>query len=171
MSIQSESPHPGKPWRRTALAAVLLAGTALGGYAAGHASLAATTPSNSAEQPSNNAEQPSNNAEQQNSGTPVNPSGQNLAEQKLPDFVALVDQVKPAVVSVTTRLTPEAAQQETGQGQMQQLPFPFNQMIPQTSAGARRRGARLGLHHRRQRHDRHQQPCGEGGKERHRHPE
>ena len=124
MSIQSESPHPGKPWRRTALAAVLLAGTALGGYAAGHATLAATTPSNS-------AEQPTNSAGPQNSGTPVNPSGQNLAEQKLPDFVALVDQVKPAVVSITTRLTQAAAQQETGQGPMQQLPFPFNQMVPQ----------------------------------------
>ena len=120
MNTQSESPNRGKPWRRGAFAAVLLAGTALGGFAAGHVTFAATTAPNK--------------AEQQTQVTPVNPAGENLAQQTLPNFVGLVEKVQPAVVSVTTRLTQQAAQQETGQGQMQQLPFPFSQMFPQHPA-------------------------------------
>ena len=96
-------------WRRTALVAVLLGGTALGGFAAGHSGFAATeTPP----------------------GAPVNPPGSVPTPQTLPDFTNLVTQVKPAVVSITTRLSPQAARSEEGdlaQGQ-QQLPFPFNQM-------------------------------------------
>ena len=68
-------------WRRSTLAVILLAGTALGGFAVGHAGLAATeTPP----------------------GAPVNPPGSNpTGGQVLPDFTNLVTQVKPAVVSIT----------------------------------------------------------------------
>ena len=50
----------------------------------------------------------------------------------LPDFTNLVTQVKPAVVSVTNKLqaTPASLEDEQQGGQMPQLPFPFNQMIP-----------------------------------------
>ena len=66
------------PWPR-----VLLAGTALGGFAVGHAGFAApeATP-----------------------GAPVNPPGSGMTGHTLPDFTDLVTQVKPAVVSITTRL-------------------------------------------------------------------
>jgi serine protease Do len=91
--------------RRTALATVLLAGTALGGYAIGHASFAAAA------------------------GTePVNPpTVQTL--HTIPDFVDLVKQVKPAVVSITTMLKADDASDEGpgDQGSAPQLPFPFNQ--------------------------------------------
>jgi serine protease Do len=91
--------------QRTALVAVLLAGTTLGGFAAGHATFAATTP--------------------------VNPPDTQALPQ-IPDFVGLVKQAKPAVVSITTHLKPGAAEEEEGgqggQGGMPQLPFPFNQL-------------------------------------------
>ncbi|MFL5281883.1 MAG: trypsin-like peptidase domain-containing protein, partial [Rhodopila sp.] len=98
------------PVRRAALAAVLLAGTSLGGFAVGHNAWGEAT-------------------------APVNPPGAQVQPQALPDFTHLVEQVKPAVVSITTkfRATPAALQDEDGpgmQGQMPQLPFPFNQMIP-----------------------------------------
>jgi serine protease Do len=96
------------PLRRTALAAALLAGTTLGGFATSSA-LAA------------------------DQGTPVNPPGAQLQPQTLPDFTALVSKVKPAVVSITTKLRPQEAAEEDGEDQQQgmpQLPFPFNQMIP-----------------------------------------
>ncbi|PPQ29236.1 Do family serine endopeptidase [Rhodopila globiformis] len=98
------------PVRRAALAAVLLAGTSLGGYAIGHTAWADQT-------------------------APVNPPGAQVQQQKLPDFTHLVEQVKPAVVSITTkfRATPAAMEDEDGQGmqgEMPQLPFPFNQLIP-----------------------------------------
>ena len=96
-------PHTKTPFprlRRTALAAVLLAGTALGGYAIGHTTFAAVT------------------------GTqPVNPPPVQTLHT-LPDFVDLVKQVKPAVVSITTRLQATDASDE---GPAPQLPFPFNQ--------------------------------------------
>ena len=65
------------------MAAVLLAGTALGGFAVGHAGFAApeATP-----------------------GAPVNPPGSGMTGHTLPDFTDLVTQVKPAVVSITTKL-------------------------------------------------------------------
>jgi serine protease Do len=94
-----------KGLRRTALAAVLLGGTALGGYAVGHNALAAVTGSQ-----------------------PVNPPAVNppaaQPQQQIPSFVDLVKQVKPAVVSVTTKLS---ATDASDQGP-QRLPFPFNQM-------------------------------------------
>jgi len=94
------------PLRRAALAATLLAGTSLGGYAIGHSAWA-------------------------DSVAPVNPPGAQLLPHALPDFTNLVTQVKPAVVSITNKLKVTAAADEEGQGgQMQQLPFPFNQMIP-----------------------------------------
>jgi serine protease Do len=89
-------------WRRTALAAVLMAGTALGGFAVGHVSFAATdaTP-----------------------GAPVNPPGSNpTGGQVLPDFTNLVGQVKPAVVSITTTLRTVASEDD---GDQQQMPMPF----------------------------------------------
>lgn len=96
-----------RPVHRVALAAALLAGTTLGGVAAGSAWAADQT-------------------------TPVNPPGTQLQPQTLPDFTALVSKVKPAVVSITTKLRPQAAAEDEGEQQqeMPQLPFPFNQMIP-----------------------------------------
>ncbi|MGA3398935.1 MAG: hypothetical protein ABSC95_06920 [Acetobacteraceae bacterium] len=81
MNIEPRTPHRGRTWRRTTLAAVLLAGTTLGGYAIGHVSLAAET-----------------------AGAPVNPAGTLATVQTLPDFTHLVIQVKPAVVSIANRL-------------------------------------------------------------------
>jgi serine protease Do len=101
------------PVRRAALAAALLAGTSLGGYALGHQAWADDV-------------------------APVNPPGAQLQPHTLPDFTSLVTQVKPAVVSITTkfRATPAAleddgdAEQNPHGGRMPQLPFPFNQMNP-----------------------------------------
>ncbi|HET8996180.1 MAG TPA: DegQ family serine endoprotease [Acetobacteraceae bacterium] len=123
MTTQPETPRQRRPWRRTAFAAVLLAGTAIGGFTAGHLAFAAPMPNGTTGQATNG--QPVN-------ASPVNPQGQNLSGQELPDFVALVDKVKPAVVSITTKLTAQAGQEEAGQAQngMQQLPFPFSQMFP-----------------------------------------
>jgi serine protease Do len=104
--------------RRTALATVLLAGTALGGYAAGHAALAAATATQ-----------------------PVNlPAVQ--SRQEIPNFVDLVKQVKPAVVSVTVKLKAADVSDEGPQ----QLPFPFNQfpfnqMTPQGAHPVEARGS------------------------------
>ena len=94
-------------WRSGALAAVLLAGTALGGFAVGNTGLAQTD------------------------ATAVNPPGATVTQHVLPDFSDLVTQVKPAVVSITTKLKVTDAA-DVGPGQ---LPFPFNQppfnqMIP-----------------------------------------
>ena len=96
------------PIHRAALAATLLAGTSLGGFALGHTAWA-------------------------DDAAPVNPPGAQLQPHTLPDFTNLVTQVKPAVVTITNKLkaTPAALEQgEMGGGQMQQLPFPFNQMVP-----------------------------------------
>ena len=70
--------YPSKPWRRVALAAALLASTALTGYAA-HA-------------------QPG----------PVNPPALAAPQAVLPDFSNLVARVKPAVVSITTTIEARA---------------------------------------------------------------
>jgi len=106
MTTHPSSPQRARTWRRATLAAMLLAGTALGGYAAGHYALAADPP--------------------------VNPSGTVAAPSQLPDFTHLVQQVKPAVVSITTKMKSGA---EEGEGPMQgppmQLPPPFNHMFPQ----------------------------------------
>ncbi len=111
--------QPGT-WRRAAVVAALLAGTSLGGFAVGHAAM--TPPVGS---------QPSSPAAE-STGTAVNPVGHNAAPEVLPNFTHLVEQVKPAVVSITNKLqTPENVGNQEGQGPFPQLPFPFNQMIPQ----------------------------------------
>jgi serine protease Do len=88
--------------------AVLLAGTALGGYAAGDAGFAAT------------------DAQGAPNAAASSPIQTQTAATHLPDFAALVKKVKPAVVSITTTLKSTPADME---GPMQ-LPFPFNQMMP-----------------------------------------
>jgi serine protease Do len=102
MTLPTVTPGAPRRWRRTAMAAVLLAGTALGGSAVAHAGFAAseTTP-----------------------GTPVNPTGSGVASHTLPDFSDLVAQVKPAVVSITTRLEPEAG--PASDEEQSQMPSPF----------------------------------------------
>lgn len=92
---------------RATLAAVLLGGTALGGYAAGHYAFAADAP--------------------------VNPSGTVTAPAQLPDFTHLVARVKPAVVSITTKMKADGEEESEGQNQgpPMQLPPPFNHMFPQ----------------------------------------
>ena len=102
MSLSTETTRAPRLWRRSAIAAVLLAGTALGGFAVGHAGLAATeaTP-----------------------GAPVNPPGSGMTGHTLPDFTDLVTQVKPAVVSITTKLQASPAADEDAP----QLPMPFRQ--------------------------------------------
>ena len=123
MTPQPETTNRTSTWRRATLAAVLLAGTALGGFAIGHA---APTPAVGS--------QPSSSAAE-STGAPVNPPGATVAPHTLPDFTQLVSQVKPAVVSITTKLTDAASEADLqdmqGQQGGPQLPFPFNQMIPQ----------------------------------------
>ena len=121
MTSQPDTTDHTRTWRRAALAAALLAGTALGGFAIGHA---APTPAVGS--------QPSSPAAE-STGAPVNPPGAITPEQTLPNFTHLVEQVKPAVVSITTRLNSQEADDSDQQGPQQgpmQLPFPFNQMIP-----------------------------------------
>lgn len=95
--------------KRSALAAVLLGGTALGGFAVGHTGLAATV--------------------QETQGQPVNPPGSAVAHN-VPDFSDLVAKVKPAVVQITSKMNPEQAAEGEGEGEGEggQMPFPFNQM-------------------------------------------
>jgi serine protease Do len=76
---------------RGALLVGLLSTTALGGYVAGHASFAETT-------------QPA-------AGAAIQPAA---PAQMLPDFTGLVGHVRPAVVSITTDLKPQAAADEDG---------------------------------------------------------
>ena len=114
--------QPGT-WRRAAVVAALLAGTSLGGFAVGHAAM--TPPVGS---------QPSSPAAE-STGTAVNPVGHNAAPEVPPNFTHLVEQVKPAVVSITNKLqTPENVGNQEGQGPFPQLPFPFNQMIPNSNS-------------------------------------
>ncbi len=96
-----------RPVRRSALAVALLAGTSLGGYALGHSAMAGDA-------------------------APVNPPGAQLQPHALPDFSALVTQVKPAVVSITNMMKamPAALEQDEDGGQQQQMPSPFGQMVP-----------------------------------------
>ena len=91
---------PRRPALRGALVAVLLAGTALGGYAAGDRLYA--------------QEQPPANQQGAITPTPL--------PQLLPDFTRLVAQVQPAVVSITTELSPQAASDEEPDGDQQQMP-------------------------------------------------
>ncbi len=98
-------------FRRTTLVAVLLAGTALGGLTAVRA-----------------ADQPP---------PPVNPPTATLAPHALPDFSALVTQVKPAVVSITTLFRATPASMETDEPDGRPLPFPFDRMLPPEHGGGR----------------------------------
>lgn len=75
-----------------------------------------------------------NAAHAQDAGA-IKPSGQG---QKIPDFVNLVKQVKPAVVSITSMLKADSVEDENGGmgGGMGGMPFPFPfpfQMAPQHS--------------------------------------
>ncbi|HEY4043713.1 MAG TPA: DegQ family serine endoprotease [Rhodopila sp.] len=107
--------HPSqhRTLRRVSLATALLAGTSLGGYALGHSAWADNTATS-------------------NAATPVNPPGTQLQPHTLPDFSSLVTQVKPAVVSITNKMktTPASLEGDEDNGAMPQLPFPFNQMVP-----------------------------------------
>jgi serine protease Do len=98
--------RPGK-MRKTALALALLAGTTLGGFTAGHLAFAAT--------------------DDATAGAPAAPVNTGVAapQQTLPDFSDLVTKVKPAVVSVTTKLEIHQAADESDGQQM-----PFGQMMP-----------------------------------------
>jgi len=95
----------------------LLAGTALTGLAAAPM-LAAPEPAAAQQAPVG----PGNPPPQ---GQPPVNQGQGMPE-RLPSFVSLVKQVKPAVVSVTNYLKNTASVDEDGP-RMPQLPFPFNQ--------------------------------------------
>lgn len=96
--MQFSKVWPSKVWRRNALAATWLATTTLTGLSFyAHA-------------------QPG----------PVNPPAMAAPQAVLPDFSALVAQVKPAVVSITTTIDAQAE----GPRMPVPLPFPFNQMIP-----------------------------------------
>ena len=104
---------------RLALSAVLIAGTALGGVAI-----------------------ETGRAQAQNA---IQPSGM---AQKLPDFVDLAKQVRPAVVSITSMIKDDGSEEDGdggqgggmggGMGGGQQMPFPFPfpfQMQPQNRGG------------------------------------
>ncbi len=86
---------------RGALLAGLLSTTALAGFAAGHVGHAADAPA---------------------AAQPIQPAA---PAQVLPDFTALVTRVRPAVVSVTTELKPQAAADEGG------MQTPFGMQMPQ----------------------------------------
>ena len=87
----------------SAMIAVLLAGTTLGGFAASGTAQAQAV-----------------------NGQPGAISPQ-MPSQRLPDFTGLVKQVKPAVVSITSILKADAVEDEGGGegGGGQQMPFPF----------------------------------------------
>jgi serine protease Do len=95
---------------RRAFAALLLAGTAAGGFAIGgtHAALAQADTGFTV-QPKQGAIEPTQ------------------ISHPLPDFVSLVKEVKPAVVSITSKIHPEEDEQGgmQGFGNGQQMPFPF----------------------------------------------
>ena len=115
MIAQSFRRPSRNPWRRAALAAALLGGTTLSGFAIGHAANDTGVPLG------------------MQAGAPVNPPAAQITQRNaLPDFSDLVTQVKPAVVSITTKIkaTPAAAEGPQAGMQGRQLPYPFNQMVP-----------------------------------------
>ncbi len=83
----------------------------------------------------------------ENSGAPVNAPGTATMAQILPNFTHLVAQVKPAVVSITNRLNPNTEDQGPVQGELPQLPFLFNQLIPnfRSSSTVSKRAAQVSL--------------------------
>ena len=98
-------------WRRAALAGVLLGGTALTGFAAIHGdwAVADTLPMN-----------------QGAVAAPIQPAAPARA---LPDFVDLVNRVKPAVVSITTEMASMPASDED------QAASPFGMTAPRRPQG------------------------------------
>ena len=103
-------------FRRTTLVAALLAGTALGGFSAVFA-----------------ADPP----------VPVNPAplsspGTTLPAHALPDFSAMVTQMKPAVVSITTQFRATPASMESDESD--QTPSPFGRMNPHSPGGGQHPG-------------------------------
>jgi len=96
MTASSAPRTPRMTWRNTALAAALLAGTTLGGLAV-HAA--------------------------NDTVAPVNPPVTAGVQRALPDFSDLVSRVKPAVVSITTKVKASPASMEGGR--MNGMPFPF----------------------------------------------
>ena len=112
--------------RRSALAAALLASTALGGYVIAYAApppAGATAPMPAPQTQQVQVNNPTATAPR----APVNTQQQAAMTERLPSFTHLVAQVKPAVVSVTNYLK----QTDNGGDQQFQggpgLPFPFNQ--------------------------------------------
>ncbi len=93
---------------RTGLAAALLAGSALAGFAAGHFALAAADPSAQI--------------------APAAPA------RAIPDFANLVSRVKPAVVSITTELRSQPADDE-------EIPTPFGPQRPNRPHAVEARGS------------------------------
>ena len=107
-------PRPVGRRFRSGLAAVLLAGTALGGFTAGHYALAAADPA-----------------------APVTPVAQIVPAapaQALPDFADLVARVKPAVVSITTELGRQPASDE-------EVQTPFGMLRPDRPHAVEARGS------------------------------
>jgi serine protease Do len=98
---------------RTGLAAVLLASTALGGFTAARFAFAATE------------------ASAPPAASQIAPAAPTRA---LPDFADLVARVKPAVVSITTELKADAADQEA-------IPTPFGMMRPDRPRHVEARGS------------------------------
>ncbi len=156
-----QNPNPRNKLR-AAFVATLLGATALGGFAAFETGHAANGPVNA---PAAVAGQPGTTAA----------AAQQAPLPTMPDFADLVARVRPAVVQVTNHLAVQPADGtemqggqspfgQQGQSPFGQMPFGFpfgmlpHGMHPMHRAG--RRGTRLGLHHRRQRHHRHQQPRG-----------
>ena len=103
------NPRPVGRRFRTGLAAVLLAGTALGGFAAGHFALAAA-------------------ADPAAAIAPAAPA------QALPDFADLVARVKPAVVSITTKLRSQSTSDE-------EIQTPFGMLRPDRPHAVEARGS------------------------------
>jgi serine protease Do len=96
----ASTPNRGRIVRRT-LAALLLAGTALGGFAAGHSGFADPAPVTT-----------------QATRTPSGAIQLNATPHLIPDFSDLVVQVKPAVVSITVKLRPTDVADDEDAGPM-----------------------------------------------------
>lgn len=99
--MTNASPSPVRRAGRAAFLALLLASTALGGLALGAPGHAAATPVATA-------------------GAPIVPA---VREARIPDFADLVAQVKPAVVSITTKMQADAETSDE--------PVPFMMPMPQ----------------------------------------
>ncbi len=131
--MSDPTPYARRPWPRRHLAAALLAGTALAAVSAAPVLAASETPLPVPGAAASGAPQ----GAQAQAQTSVNPPPINQGsamQERLPSFVGLVKQVKPAVVSVTNFLKNTAAAEEDLTPRLPQLPFPFNQ-FPQSPQG------------------------------------